>query len=281
MQGAVWDFKRIAIFSAPLVLILLGLLAWIFLRKTLRTRKRMEKQLREDPDINEWLVVFNWSRKALYGPAILVSALAAVLMIFFEPGSTASQIIGGVWLGVFFLNFLVDEYEMSVKILLICLLCLLLLFVWLTFLDWLPSVLRFFRRLDVTITTVGYFTITLIFLLAVVVSWVRGLFYYVAITPNYLNIQTGPTETGEQVAREEYSTRIDTGDFLERLLGFGRLVITFSDQRRQPMVLLISHIGRRARVLESIRGKLAMDYHQAAREGGRVPDLYEGSSSEK
>ena len=101
-----------------------------------------------------------------------------------------------------------------------------------------------------------------IFLLAVVVSWIRGLFYYVAITPNYLNIQAGPTETGEQVSREEYGTRIDTGDFLERLLGFGRLIVTFSDPHRQPTVLLISRIGRRARTLESIRGKLAIERHQ-------------------
>jgi len=96
---------------------------------------------------------------------------------------------------------------------------------------------------------------------------VRGLFYYVAITPNYLNIQSGPTETGEQVSREEYSTRIDTGDFLERLFGFGRIIITFSDTRRQPLFLLVGRIGKKASTLESIRGKLAVDRYQPVREG--------------
>ena len=105
------------------------------------------------------------------------------------------------------------------------------------------------------------------FMLAILIAWLRGLFYYVAITPNYMNIQVGPTETGEQIAREEYSTRIDTGDFLERLLGFGRIIITFSDQRRQPMMLLVGRIGKKAALLESIRGKLAFDRHQPAREG--------------
>jgi hypothetical protein len=127
---------------------------------------------------------------------------------------------------------------------------------------------RAFRHLAVSVNSTGYLVIAALFLVATFVSWLRGLFYYVALTPNYLNIQTGPTETGEQVSREEYSTRIDTGDFLERLFGFGRIIITFSDQRRQPVVLLVGRIGRKAAKLESIRGKLAVDRYQAARENG-------------
>ena len=227
----------------------------------------MERQLRGDPDINEWLVVFNWSRKVLYIPTILASFAAFAIMLFrLDP--PVGEIVGGCWLGVFFLNFLVDEYEMSIKVLLIGLLCVIVLLLWLTFMDWGDEFLRFFRRLDVTISAMGYLTITIVFSLAVAISWVRGLFYYIAITPNYLNLQVGPTETGEQISREEYGTRIDTGDFLERILGFGRMIVTFNDHRRQPLVLLISKIGKRAGALESIRGKLAVDYHQAAREGG-------------
>ena len=266
MLAEAWDAKRIAVFAAPLAMILLGLIAWVFLRKTIRTRMRMEKQLRDDPDINEWLVVFNWSRKVLYAPTV-VASLAAFAITLFRPSEAVSEIVGGCWLAIFFLNFLVDEYEMSIKVLLICLLCVLVLVLWLTFLDWLGAFLRFFGRLDVVISAVGYLMITLIFALAVAISWVRGLFYYVAITPNCLNIQAGLTETGEQVLREEHSTRIDTGDFLERLLGFGRLIVTFRDHRRQPMVMLISRIGRRARAMEAIRGKLAFDMHQPAGEG--------------
>ncbi|MCD6364588.1 MAG: hypothetical protein J7M14_01805, partial [Planctomycetes bacterium] len=115
------------------------------------------------------------------------------------------------------------------------------------------------------------FVIGMIFLCAIVISWIKGLFYYVAITPNYMNIQVGPTETGEQIAREQYSTRIDTGDFLERLFGFGRIVITFRDQRRQPIMMLVSRIGKTAAKLESIRGKLAVDRYQPSREDGDRP----------
>lgn len=269
MLAQLWEWKKIAIFSIPFLLILLGLLAWLLMRRTIRTRFRMEIQLRADPDINEWLVVFGWSRKVLYVPAIFAS-LAACVIMFITDNELVARIVGGCWLGVFFLNFLIDEYEVSIKVLLIGILCLMVLGLWLVFMDWLLPFLRFFRHLGISISAMGYLMISVIFAMAVAISWIRGLFYYVAVTPNYLNVQIGPTETGEQISREEYSTRIDTGDFLERLLGFGRLIITFSDHRRQPMVLLISRIGKRAKRIESIRGKLVLDRYQPSREGGNT-----------
>jgi len=254
-----WDWKKWLVFSIPFLLVLLGLLVWALARKTIRTRLQMARQLRDDPDIHEWLVVFNWSRKVLYGPTIVMSLIAAALT-WLNVGNPRT--IGGFWLAVFFVNFLVDEYELNLKVILIGLLCIVAMVLWLIYLDWIESFFRFFRNLGIQIDAMGYLMIALIFLLAIAVSWIRGLFYYVAITPNYLNIQVGPTETGEQVSREEYSTRVDTGDFLERLQGFGRIVITFADQRRQPIMLLIGRVGKVARDLESIRGKLAMDIHQ-------------------
>ena len=92
-------------------------------------------------------------------------------------------------------------------------------------------------------------------------SWIKGLFCYVAITPNYMNIQAGLTETAEQVSREDYTTRVDTGDFLERVMGFGRVIITFRDSRRMPMMLLVGGIGKKTQALETIRGKLTVDTH--------------------
>ncbi len=264
-----WGWKKFIIFSVPFVLLLFGAVAWFFMRKTIRSRLRVAKQLKADPDINDWLVVFGWSRKVLYVPMILTSLVACGLMAMKQAGwiGLNAEILGGVWLGMFILNFLVDEYEMSIKVLLIVLLCMIVLTLWLLFLDWLAPFLRFFRHLGIHISAMGYLLLAALFTLAILISWLRGLFYYVAITPNYMNIQIGPTETGEQIAREEYSTRIDTGDFLERLLGFGRIVITFSDQRRQPIMLLVCRIGKKAARLESIRGKIALDRHQPAREG--------------
>jgi hypothetical protein len=76
----------------------------------------------------------------------------------------------------------------------------------------------------------------------------------------------GVTETGEQISREDYSTRVDTGDFLERIMGFGRIIITFRDNRRLPLSLLVGRIGKKAATLESLRGILAVDAHHPNRE---------------
>lgn len=265
-----WPWEKWAVFFVPLALLFLGALVWLLLRKTIRSRVRVARQIRDDPDINEWLVVFNWSRKALYVPTILASLIAAAIM-FVKPQGPHTDAVGGIWLGVFFLNFLVDEYEISIKLLLIVVLCGMALFLWLLFLDWVVAFLDLFTNLGITVDGIGYLVIALMFILAIGISWLRGMFYYVAITPNYLNVQIGPTETGEQISREEYSTQVDTGDFLERLLGFGRIVITFSDQRRQPITLLTGRIGTKAARLESIRGKLAVDRYQPQNASGAHP----------
>jgi hypothetical protein len=261
-----WGTKEWTVFAAPFAVLVLLAIIWMFLRNTIRTRLRLAKQLRKDPDINEWIVVFNWSRKVLYVPTIVVSFVAA-LVVFFDPPAPTGQIIGGIWLAVFFLNFLVDEYELSIKLILIVLLCAGLAYLWLMLLGWDHRIGRFFASMAFEIDWKGYLLFGVIFSMAVVISWIRGLFYYVAITSNYLNIQEGPTESGQQIGREDYTTRIDTGDFLERILGFGRLVISFRDNRTPPMILLVRRIGRVSRRLESIRGKLAIDREQPPREG--------------
>lgn len=267
MLAAQWDLQRVIIFSLPLAVLALCGAAWLLMRKTVRSRVRVGRQLRDDPDINEWLIAFNWSRKVLYLPTIVASFGAAVAMCFLKIDSQGAEIVGGIWLAIFLVNFLVDEYEVSIKVLLILLLCVAVLCLWLHFMQWLLDFFRFFRHLGPRISPIAYLLLGAIFLMAVLIAWLRGLFYYVAITPNYLNIQVGPTETGEQIAREEYTTRIDTGDFLERLQGFGRIIITFADQRRQPIILLVGRIGAKAARLESIRGKIALDRHQPGREG--------------
>jgi len=269
-----WAWDQWAVFFVPFAVIAIVVAAVFLLRHTLRTRFRTGRQLRDDPDINEWLVVFDWSRKVLYVPTIVVSLGAGLVVALLDwhvlPEAmrpVLGRLVGGTWLVVFILNFLVDEYEMSVKLLSIVVLFVLLLGLWLFVLGWLRPGIRALGRVTVEINATVYFVVGLLFLLAVGVSWVRGLFYYAAFTPNYLNLQTGPTETGEQVSREDYSTRVDTSDFFERLLGFGRIIVTFRDSRRLPMSLLVGRIGRKAQMLESVRGKLAVDYHQPAREG--------------
>ena len=73
--------KMIAVYIA-IGLLAAATVAWLILRKTLRTRLRMQKAIRLDPDINDWLVIFNWTPKVLYVPTIIASFLACSIPKF-------------------------------------------------------------------------------------------------------------------------------------------------------------------------------------------------------
>lgn len=244
-----------------------AVVAWLLMRRTLRTRLRTEKNLRLDPDMNDWLVIFGWTPKVLYVPTMLAAVLAAGLMFLKESGwgifaGIDPQIVGGVWFAIFFVNFLIEEYNINLRLLIIAFSCTGFLLLWLHLLGWVTGFLGLFAHLAFSISGTGYLLIAVIGTLTVVVSWLHGLFYYIAITPNNLDIQTGPSEAGEQIGREDYSTKVDTRDFLERLLGFGRISITFKDRGRPPISLLVWRVEKKADMLEKVRAKLTLDYPQ-------------------
>lgn len=247
-----------------------SVVAWLVLRKTVRTRLKMERTIRDDPDINDWLVVFDWTPKVLYVPTIVASVLASVLMFlkgtdWWIVGSINPEVIGGAWFTMLLLNFLVEEYNITIKILLITMVSLGFFLLWLHLLGWVMEFFRLFKHLALSISGTGYLLVGIIGLLTILISWLKGLFFYVTITPNYMNLQEGPTETGEQIGREDYNSRVDTSDFLERLLGFGRIIITFKDKKREPISLLVWRIQEKAQMLERVRGKFAIDLPQQGR----------------
>lgn len=238
--------------------------AWLLTRKTLRTRLQREKALRLDPDMSDWLVIFGWTPKVLYVPTMLAALLASVLMFLQESGwrmfaGIDPKVVGGVWFAIFFVNFLVEEYNVTLKLLIIAFSCTGFVLLWLHLLGWVTGFLGLFGHLAFSISGMGYLLIAIIGALTIGISWLRGLFYYVAITPNNLDTQAGPAEAGEQIGREDYSTKIDTRDFLERLLGFGRIIVIFKDGHRPPIDLLVWRVDRKAQMLDKVRAKLTVD----------------------
>lgn len=250
--------RMIALYIAAGVVVAVAA-AWLILRKTIRTRLRMEEVVRNDPDINDWLVIYNWTPKILYVPTIAVSFLAAVLVCV--PGVPPAA-IGGIWFGVFLLNFLIEEYNISIKILLITAVSLGFFLLWLHLLGSVMSFLRLFKNIAISMNATVYLLVGILGSLTILISWLRGLFYYITITPNYMNLQDGPTESGEQIGREDYNSRIDTSDFLERLMGFGRIIITFKEKKREPIIVLVWKIRKKSQQLESVRAKFAIDHIQ-------------------
>ena len=253
-----WTSAQTIVFLAPFVLVLIGLFIWLLMRRSIRTRFRMDQQLKKDPDISEWLVVFGWTRKVIYLPVILISLIFFVLSLLIkEPSGT----MGAVWLGCFLVNFMIEEFDAGIKELLLLVLGLGGMVLWLSYLHWLDDLWAFLGGISADMNGVAYLIFALIFLVAIGVSWIRGLFFYVAFTPNYVNIQKGPTESGQQIGREEISTIVDTEDLLERMLGFGRILVTFRDARREDIRLLVWGIGKKSRKLESIRGSIVIERH--------------------
>lgn len=53
-----WTVAQIIVFAAPFALLLIGFGVLMLMRKTVRTRFQMIRQLDADPDIQNWLVVF-------------------------------------------------------------------------------------------------------------------------------------------------------------------------------------------------------------------------------
>ncbi|NQT00425.1 MAG: hypothetical protein HQ580_00225 [Planctomycetes bacterium] len=260
-----WMTGKMIAFYIAVGLAVVAIVAWFLLRRTLRTRLRMKKIMTEDPDIDDFLIVFDWTSKVLYFPTMIASIVAANLM-FLQEGelwffsSINPKIIGSAWFLIFFLNFLVEEYNITIMATLMSLVSIGFLFLWLNLVGWVSGFLGLFKHFALSISATGYLLVSIIGLLTILISWVKGLFYYVTITPNYMNLQEGPTETGEQIGREDYNTRIDTSDFFGRLLGFGKIVITFKDRKRQPISLQVSNIRSKAQLLERVRAKLVIDH---------------------
>lgn len=266
-----WTSNGMIALYIALAAVLAGVGAWFILRRTLRTRIDTQRLLRADPDLNDWLVIFGWTSKILYVPTMLAALLASVLMFLKESdwqifAGIDPKVIGGLWFAIFFINFLIEEYNINIRVILITVASLGFLFLWLHLLGWVLPFLGLFKHLAFSISATGYLLIALIGLLTVLISWLHGLFHYAAITPNCLDLHWGPTEAGEQVGREDYNTKVDTGDFLERLLGFGRISITFKDNRRPPLTLLIWRVEKKAEMLERVRAKFTVDRPQSLQE---------------
>jgi hypothetical protein len=251
-----WTIAQTIIFAAPFALLLIAFGLLMLMRKTVRTRFQMLKQLEADPDITNWLVVFGWTAKIIYFPTVLLSIIFFVLSFFnaVNPGA-----LGAIWLGVFLLNFIVEEYQAGIKEILLMILSFAGLVLWLSYLNWLEGFWNFLGSISAEMNGIAYLLIALIFLLAIGTSWVKGLFHYAAFTPNYVNLQRGPTESGEQIGREEFDTLVDTNDLLERLLGFGSIIIRFHDPRKETLRMLVWGIGSKSRSLENIRGAITVD----------------------
>ena len=120
------DIVRLLVILAPAIMLALMAGAWLLMRRTMRTRIEMDAHLKRDSEISEWLVIFGWTSKIIYAPTVILSLVFFGLS--FIPGMQLGT-LGAVWLAVFLFNFIIEEYEVGMKELMIFILACAALFV--------------------------------------------------------------------------------------------------------------------------------------------------------
>ncbi|MHC4480612.1 MAG: hypothetical protein ACYS1C_06540 [Planctomycetota bacterium] len=240
--------------------ILAAELAVIVMLKTARTRYSVERQILEHREVHEYVILWNRPRWILYTPTMVVSVLFGLYLYLHQwglaPQAVTPRMLGGVWVVLAVLNVLVEQFHMSIKVVLIIVPTLGAVLLVLHLVGYADEAIRLLRYAAVDVPPKLYFASALAVGLIIFLGWVHGLFHYMAITPNVADLQRGLTETGRQIKNADYDVDFDATDVVERwLFGFGRIIISFRDPNKPPMVFFVpraSVVDERTRRVRSV-----------------------------
>jgi hypothetical protein len=239
-------------------------LAIIILLKTARTRYGVERQIVEHREVHEYVILWNRPRWILYTPAMILSVLFGiywyldgweVLPEAFSETFTP-RMAGGIWVVLCILNVLVEQFHMSIKVVFIVVPTVGALLLALRLVGYAYEAVCLLEHFAVQVQPKLYMITAFVIALIILIGWVHGLFHYMAITPNVADLQRGLTETGRQIKNADYDVDFDATDVVERwLFGFGRIIISFKDPNRPPLVFFIpraSFVDERIRRVRSV-----------------------------
>lgn len=235
--------------------VLAGEAALVILLRTARTRYSVERKIMAHREVNEYVILWNRPRWVLYMPT-LATALVFGLAIYLWrwgllPQAVTPQMLGGIWVVLCILNVLVEQFHMSIKTVFIVVPTLGALLLVLHLVGYAGQAVRLLRHFAVDVPPKLYFMAAGVIALVIFIGWVRGLFHYMAVTPNVADLQRGLTETGRQIKNADYDVDFDATDVVERwLFGFGRIIISFRDPNRPARVYFVP---RASQVDEGIR----------------------------
>jgi len=236
----------------------------IVVMKTVRTRFKKERSIHQQPEVQEYVILWNYPRWALYVPTAVLALLAGILTVLVDGGLFRFPLdtMGGIMLVLAFLNICVEQFHMSIKALLIIVLATATALLVLHLSGLAGNVLRFLRQnVKVKIPAAIYFFSAFSVAFVIFFAWLKGLFDYIAITPNTADLQRGATETGEHIMTKDYNIQLDTSDFVERwVFGFGRVILTFRD--RAPVTYFVPRASKIAERIGRVRGVMAVDYFE-------------------
>jgi len=224
--------------------------------KSVRTRIERDNELRQDPNMNVWLTAFDWTWLILFVPTIVLAILCGIVGYIINwtiPESPTNlaihRTLGGVAFGFLCLNAAVVIFKLTptrvlLFVLAIAALCLLLL---LMGVDIFLSFFEKFKHLGVKVDPLGYLLMAYVGFFFLRLIWIAGLFEYIVMAPNRLDIQRGLSESERGIQRKDFRVSIDTEDVILRLFKVGRIIISFPQSDRLPMSYLVTKIDKKSR----------------------------------
>ncbi|MBL7154312.1 MAG: hypothetical protein ISS79_11395 [Phycisphaerae bacterium] len=233
------------------------LIACVLIRtKSVRIRIERDNELRQDPNINVWLTTFDWSWLVLFVPSmaiLVVCGIAGYMINWAMPEGPANlavhRVLGGFAFGFFCLNAAVVIFKLTpTRVLVLFLaiggLCLILLLMGIgIFLNFFGK----FEHLGIKVDPFGYLLMAYVGYFYLRLIWIAGLFEYIAMAPNRLDVQSGLSETERGIQRKDFRVNIDTEDVILRLFKVGRIIISFPHSDRLPMSYLVTRIDKKSK----------------------------------
>ena len=225
--------------------------------KSIRTRISRDNELRQDRNISVWLTTFDWSWLILFLPSMIILVFCGIVGYIIDlaipPDSPTNLIVhhvlGGFTFGFFCLNAAVVIFKLTPTRVLVLFLaiggfCLILL---LMGVDIFLNFFEKFKHLGVKVDPLGYLLMAYVGFFFLRLIWIAGLFEYIAMSPNRLDIQRGLSESERGIQRKDFRVSIDTEDVILRLVKIGRIIISFPLSDRLPMSYLVTRIDKKSR----------------------------------
>lgn len=251
------DTKAIALYFGSGI-VSFGILAFVVLMRRATTRWEMEERLRQDDDIHDWLVIFNWSKKILHVPTICCSFVAAFVVWLFPQ---SGEVVGAVWFCVWLFCHTIEDNDIGLAAAIAMFVGVLLFLVLAIFGGVLDDIADLARLISLTASPSLYIGFGMIYLISILISYIKGLFYYVAIEPNQMIVQFKIGEDGETFQRSQYDARVEasTDIFEWFFFDMATIKIQFRDGKRSPLEYYVGRIRRKARYLSAVLGVTAID----------------------
>ena len=241
-----------------------GILAFIGLMRRATTRWDAEERLSADKDISDWLVIFSWTKKVLHLPTIVCAFLAA-FAVWLHP--EWGRIVGAAWFCVWLFCHTIEDNNISLAVATALLAGVLLFTILAVFGGVLDEVFGVVKLVSMTASPALYIGFALAYLMSIALSYVKGLFYYVAIEPNQMIVQSEIGEDGETFQRMQYEARVEASvDIIGWFFyDMATIKIQFRDGKRSPMDFYVGRIKKKAAWLSAVLGVTAIDRAERVR----------------